>query len=707
MNSNFYRAYFLRTAIATITVATISITGCNQIRALTSGDPAPSPETVIDVPSDAVAMINGFPILLEEMLAQYNRSAVLESETIQDPKSEYLDFLNRYVGYRVKILEAEAAGYNVDPELVAESELYRNQLAWPYLLKNEVTDPLVKEYYARRQTMVSASHILIKLGQNPSPADTSVAWHSMQNIVDSLNNGVDFGDVAFRFSEDPSASRLPIGKGYRGDLGYFGAGSVVYEFENAAYNTDPGSLSKVFRTQFGYHILLVRDRIPFPEDLRLAHIMIRVAGISPVDSAAARSQIDGIESELQAGADFAELAAEFSSDTATGSNGGELQRIKYDSGLPPTMRDAAFDLSVGEITGVIESPFGYHIIKLLGHYPNDSLDDSYEDIRIKIAQLPRSKSAEESWKSQARASYDIEIDSEFLLEWAASPDANRDGSDSGTDGGKDSGTENSIVERGSSSIVDSVAQHKIVSIDTMTFKLQDFIDSQESSRAAQPVVNRSNVLDRVDKYVSDLVVEREISELESHDTEFATTMTEFRRGLLLFRLMEDSVWTAAAVDSAGLHAYYLSRADSFQFGDRTRVISLSVSSDSIATGIVESVRVSGEIDGLVSALNADTMSTVRIDTTYIEGETGSIYDQISSLSEGAITDPIPYNSGFIVLYHAGVDPARQRTFDEARALAVTGYQEILDTRLVERLYLKYGVTTYPGVLDSLFDEPAN
>jgi peptidyl-prolyl cis-trans isomerase SurA len=410
--------------------------------------------------------------------------------------------------------------------------------------------------------------------------------------------------------------------------------------------------------------------------------MIRIAGPTPADSAAARSQAEGLKARLDAGEDFSALAAEHSADTYTAPNGGELQRIKYDTGLPPSMRDVAYSLNQGEISDVVESPFGFHIMKLWDVYPIDSFEDSYEDIQTKIAQLPRAKSAEDQGKRAAREKYEVTIDTDFLIGWAASYDGTSDVSDA-----------------------DSMLQ--IITVAPESRTLLDFIEYHRTSPSVDSRISAQTILPLVDDYVSDIVFKKEIRALEGRDEEFAATMTEFRRGLLLFRLMEDSVWTAASTDSLGLAAYYEMNSDSYRYGDRTRVISFSVQSDSVAQGVVADIRATNSVSGVLAALSADSLSTTRVDTTYIEGETGSIYDQIQSLSEGSVTEPIPYNSGYIVLYHGGVDPARLRTFSEARALVVNDYQEVLNERLLERLHKKYMVASYPEALNEYFEDPAN
>ena len=90
-------------------------------------------------------------------------------------------------------------------------------------------------------TQVRASHILVK-----TEAD---AERMMKRITD----GEDFAAVARRFSSCPSGKN-------GGDLGWFGKGQMVPEFEQAAFETEPGKVVGPVKTQFGYHVIKVTGK---------------------------------------------------------------------------------------------------------------------------------------------------------------------------------------------------------------------------------------------------------------------------------------------------------------------------------------------------------------------------------------------------------------------------------------------------------------
>ena len=97
---------------------------------------------------------------------------------------------------------------------------------------------------------------------------------------------------------------------------------MVRPFEDRAFTIGVGDVSDIFRTQFGYHILTVHDRIDMPAPRELAHIMIRPKGPTPADSAAAEQRVDEVASALADGTPFEELAAEYSDDPNSARNRG-------------------------------------------------------------------------------------------------------------------------------------------------------------------------------------------------------------------------------------------------------------------------------------------------------------------------------------------------------------------------------------------------
>lgn len=107
---------------------------------------------------------------------------------------------------------------------------------------------------------VRARHILISVAEDASDADQQEALARAISITQRLRNGEDFAALAEQFSEDPGSAANG------GDLGFFGRGRMVPEFEEAAFGLEIGEISDPVRSPFGYHIILVEERNPGDPD---------------------------------------------------------------------------------------------------------------------------------------------------------------------------------------------------------------------------------------------------------------------------------------------------------------------------------------------------------------------------------------------------------------------------------------------------------
>jgi peptidyl-prolyl cis-trans isomerase SurA len=123
----------------------------------------------------------------------------------------------------------------------------------------QVTDQDVKSKLAQRSALdaadyrVRARHILVLV---PPGTDGAPEQQKILAVKQRLDRGEDFAAVAKEVSEDPGS------KDHGGDLGEFGRGEMVPEFERAAYAAEPGKVVGPVRTAFGWHLILVDARVP-------------------------------------------------------------------------------------------------------------------------------------------------------------------------------------------------------------------------------------------------------------------------------------------------------------------------------------------------------------------------------------------------------------------------------------------------------------
>jgi peptidyl-prolyl cis-trans isomerase C len=130
------------------------------------------------------------------------------------------------------------------------------------LNKIKISDDTLRNYYDlnqlefEKEEMVRASHILAKADAKSSPEEKKKARRRIEETKRKLNEGADFAKLASTESDDEAAAANA------GDLGVFSRGRMVKEFATAAFSMEPGEISDIIETQFGYHLIKVFERIP-------------------------------------------------------------------------------------------------------------------------------------------------------------------------------------------------------------------------------------------------------------------------------------------------------------------------------------------------------------------------------------------------------------------------------------------------------------
>lgn len=231
----------------------------------------------------------------------------------------------------------------------------------------QVTRREVEEFFAAYRDslpQVPEEYLLSHLFVVPIP-DTSVERATrtrLQAVRDSLQAGGDFADFAKRYSVDGTAAG-------GGDLGWARRGDYVREFEETVFSLQPGQMSGVIKTQYGYHIVQLMERRG--DQVRARHILVRIERGPESDSSAVRLLWTLRDSAL-AGTPFADLARRHSQDEETRAQGGDLGRLTADQ-FVPEFSTTVMPLKTGEISppsrASLGSTYGWHIVWLRNRVP--------------------------------------------------------------------------------------------------------------------------------------------------------------------------------------------------------------------------------------------------------------------------------------------------------------------------------------------------
>ena len=168
-------------------LAALFIAGCSSSNVGDAGtDNMPDMSSALQVASFGSESLG-----LDEFEEEYARSVGGRDVAAADSLPMYTEFLDRYVDFRLKVMYAKEIGLDKDSTLLSEIDTYRNQLARPYLLEKEILDPILRDLYVRKQNMVDASHILVRVGQAAGPEEVETARAKITSLQDSIKAGVD------------------------------------------------------------------------------------------------------------------------------------------------------------------------------------------------------------------------------------------------------------------------------------------------------------------------------------------------------------------------------------------------------------------------------------------------------------------------------------------------------------------------------------
>lgn len=158
------------------------------------------------------------------------------------------------------------------------------------------------------------------------------------------------------------------------------------------------------------------DKFKEPENVHAAHILIRVPPQADAGAKAkARAEAEAIRKQIRGGADFAKLAREKSQDPGSAPNGGDLPAFARAKDAPnqamvPQFEETAFKLKPGEVSPVVETQFGFHIIKMVDHRQARTVP--LEEARPQLTQILKEQQANDktvAYINQLKAKSRIEI----------------------------------------------------------------------------------------------------------------------------------------------------------------------------------------------------------------------------------------------------------------------------------------------------------
>ncbi len=243
---------------------------------------------------------------------------------------------------------------------------------------------------------VELAHIYIE--PKASEAARAATRAKMQSLLDSLNAGADFADLAKRHSQDPGSA------GQGGDLGWVRRGLFLPEFESVVFGLAEKQRSGIVETKHGLHIIELLERRG--ESVHARHILLRIER-TPADEDSAVALLKSLRSRALAGEDFAALARKYSEDKETAPIGGSLGTAEL-SQIEKSFYATVAPLKEGEISEPVRltsgGASGYHIVLMKKRTPEHpaSLEKDYQRIEALAMNFKRNREYQ-AWLAELRS----------------------------------------------------------------------------------------------------------------------------------------------------------------------------------------------------------------------------------------------------------------------------------------------------------------
>jgi peptidyl-prolyl cis-trans isomerase SurA len=273
--------------------------------------------------------------------------------------------------------------------------------------KIQVSDAEVDTYLAAEKAAAAEkvemdlSQILVSIPSNASPEQIAARKARADEVMRQLRTGADFGKMATTYSDAPDALK-------GGVIGWRDPNRLPPLFTNELRKLKPGQVTGVIKSDTGFHILkLVDKRSPAAgedsksvvEQTHARHILLKVTP-TMTEAEVKRKLLELKEKMDNKAATFEDLAKQYSQD-GSAAKGGDLGWL-FPGDTVPEFEDAMKTLKPGEVSGVVQSPFGFHLIQVVERKSEDVSKEKERNMARQVIRERKTQEAFEDWARQVR-----------------------------------------------------------------------------------------------------------------------------------------------------------------------------------------------------------------------------------------------------------------------------------------------------------------
>ncbi len=618
-----------------------------------------------------VMVVAGKDVHLSEFEYLYNKNkaqqALPDDANEKNIKTPTLDeYVEMFVNYKLKVADAEAAGIDTTAAFLDEFIKFRNDLAAPYLIDNNVLDSLVAQSYEHMANEVEVSHIMMYIGDEAK--------------LDSIRTEIVNGNTTF----EDAARQNSVDRGTSTRGGYMGwvlNGWYPWKFEEAAYSTLVGEISPVVNSGMGIHLIRVENKVPARGEVEAEHILRITRGMPDDVAAQEAARIDSIYNIVTApGADFGEVASRLSQDPGSAAKGGKLgwfgsRRMvnEFDS--------VVFAMNNGEYSKPFQTSFGWHIVHKLDSRGIGSLEDNRERIISSFARDDRGNAPRKAYERQAIKAYNAKLNNKSLDEVAKMAEQL---------GGELDST--MLAEFAKS-------QLPMFSINGKETTLAEVVPFLPTAALKGANNIKQHIEENSYRMMCEKVMDIARENLANENADYRNLMNEYRDGILLYEIQNAKVWGAASSDNEALEKYFHAHRDKYKWdAPKFKSFILFASNDST---LGEALKYAATLPEALAPNDFTQEMRVKF------GKDIKIERVIAAKGENAITDYLAFNGekpksenarwSCYATYKGKLLEAPEESID-VRGQVVSDYQAELESKWLKELRKKFAVKVNQDVL---------
>ncbi len=620
-----------------------------------------------------VANIAGEDVTLSDFEKAYQKNSGETTANVPDSNS-ILKFWNLYKNFRLKLADAKAKGYDTNTDLLNELEQYKRKVGVSYMLEKQLLEPGIKEIYDKRKVEYRVSHIMIRIDTLSKEEAKARAWE----VINKYKAGAKFEDLAIEYSDDTYSKKSG------GDLYYITWGQTLPEFDDAVYKTEVNNIyPEPVETRFGYHVVKVTNKQNRKYQVRVKHILLDfVDSLGNIDSSLAKRQIEDIRNQIVTNKiSFDDAAMKYSEDRGSANKGGDLGFFERRSMILP-FDETSFSMKPNELSNVVETKFGYHLIKFMEEKPYPTFEEEKSNLKTMYKRSLYDAKYNELI-NQLKDKYAYSKNEEGIKFVVSKLDSNK--------------INNDYFE---SDFRKQVNQTSLFTIDKNTVGLDSVIGYVINDPKFQGKLIDEKILnDAVDETSKNALLELKALTLESSDPDFAQLMKDYKQGIYIFKIQEEEIWNNIKLDSAKLVEFYNGTKENYKWKDGIDFSEIFTKKDSLINAYYDKILQGASFDSLAKLYTERPGFKLKSGAYgMVDVENNEIAKKAYEFKVGEITKPVQVNGGFSIFNVHKKRPAGLKTYEEAKAEVASLFQESESKRLeneyIERLNVKYPVKNF-------------